>query len=169
MLQTILRLSFYGILPMEKAIGQWKSTGETYFNKSWPLFFELQTNPAHFPQHPDTPWVLWMGTQFLPVVGTAPLSAPPARAALPAWPSSPRAEHSGGLQPWLSLSWLDLEAQPCMRGAGGHSASSAELLQSLSSSGHPQQLLFVLEAFPSSSSAPWIQVNLVILFVSLKK
>lgn len=49
MLQTILRLAFYGILPMEEAMGQWRGRGEMYFSKSWPLSFEHQTNPAHFP------------------------------------------------------------------------------------------------------------------------
>lgn len=48
MLQTILRLAFYGILPTEKATGQRRGRGEMYFHQSWPLSFELQTNPAHF-------------------------------------------------------------------------------------------------------------------------
>lgn len=39
---------------MEKATGQQWGRGEMYFSKTWPLSFEPQTNPAHFPGLPST-------------------------------------------------------------------------------------------------------------------
>lgn len=89
MLQTILRLAYCGILPMQKAIGQLRGGGEMYFNKSWPLSFELQTNPAHFPG-------LWQDLPCSQPLRQGLLSQP--------GPPAPREATLGGCSPGCPLS-----------------------------------------------------------------